>query len=595
MERSDIKKRVETLRTIMKERGITAYIIPTGDDHMCEYLADHFKEREYMSGFTGSAGTMIVTLDEAGLWTDGRYHLQASEQLKDTGIDLYKAGREGVISPEDFLRGILSKETDNGNGAVLGVPGHMISADYGIRLEKICSDTGAGLSYKDDLVDLIWENRPKRPDSRPWILDVKYAGEDAGSKINRVRDTLKDGESLVVSDLSECCWLLNIRGDDVLYTPVKLSFVILEKAGGSVYLSLPEGCEEISSYISSLGLKVLPYDDFYKDLEKPLKGVIDKKYANYKLYSLIKESGEVIFRDSDITKFKAIKNETERMWLEDCHIDDGAALTKFIYYMQHTKNKETEISAADKLEAFRRETPDLIELSFDTICGYGPHGAVIHYSATEETDMEIENRSMLLVDSGGQYMRGTTDVTRTFSMGEVTPSMKKHYTAVMQGTLRLMNAVFPEGTEGVLLDSYARSPLWDINMDYMHGTGHGIGFCLGVHEDPVRIGNKGVTGGWGFKAGAVVSDEPGVYIDNEYGIRIENQLLCIEKGEGLFGKMLGFKCLTLAPMDIKLVDFDMLTEKDLEYLKDYQNTVYEKLKDKLTEEEREWLKSQTEF
>ncbi|MBQ9827932.1 MAG: aminopeptidase P family protein [Lachnospiraceae bacterium] len=597
MEKGIIDQRIEALRKVMKDRGVLAYIIPTGDDHMCEYLCDHFMERKYMSGFTGSAGTLVVTSDKAGLWTDGRYHLQAGEQLKGTCIELFKAGRKGVATIKEYLTDAVQKAKDDGETDVkVGVPGNMISADYGISLEESLAECGAELLYRDDLVDLVWEDRPGKPESRVWVLGNEYTGEDASSKIKRVRDTLKDGETLVVCDLPETAWLFNIRADDVLYTPVKLAFTVLDKEKALVYTDLPEGNDDIRTYLSGLGAEVRPYDDFYKDIAGlPGRAVVDKLYANYKLYRLLKETGEVEFRKSDITEFKAIKNDTEAENLISCHVDDGAALTKFIYYMKHTDNVETEISAADKLEAFRRQTPDLFELSFDSICGFADHGAIIHYGATPETDVTIEKRSMLLIDSGGQYLRGTTDVTRTFAMGEVTPEMKKHYTAVMQGTLRLMNAKFPEGTPGSLLDGIVRSPVWAINCDYMHGTGHGIGFCLGVHEDPVRIPGPPTEDAWTFKAGAVVSDEPGIYIDGEYGIRIENQLLCVKCGDGLFGDMLGFRCLTMAPMDMDLVDLDMLNSDDLRMLRDYQNTVYEALKDRLNDDEREWLKSQTEF
>ena len=597
MEKGIIDQRIGELRKVMKERDIMAYIVPTGDDHMCEYLCGHFMERVFMSGFTGSAGTLVVTGDKAGLWTDGRYHLQAGDQLKGTCIELFKAGRTGVPTIGEFLEKEFSAAKDAGRTVLrAGVPGNMISADYGISLEETLSKCGAELLYKEDLVDLIWEDRPERPLSRVWVLGNEYTGEDASSKMKRVRDTLKEDETLVVSDLSETAWLLNIRADDVLYTPVKLAFTVLSKDNAVIYTDLPEGNDDIKEYLGGLGVSVKPYDDFYCDIAG-LSGraVIDKIYANYKLYRLLKEAGTAEIRKSVITEFKAIKNDTEAANLIACHVDDGAALTKFIYYMKHTDNTETELSAAAKLEELRRRTPDLFELSFESICGYADHGAIIHYEPTPETDVPVEKRSMFLVDSGGQYLRGTTDVTRTFAMGEVTPEMKKHYTAVMQGTLRLMNMKFPEGTHGSLLDGIARAPIWAINCDYMHGTGHGIGFCLGVHEDPVRIPGPASKDAWGFKAGAVVSDEPGIYLDGEYGIRIENQLLCVKEGDGMFGDMLGFRCLTMAPMDMDLVDLSMLNTDDLKMLKDYQTAVYEALKDKLDDDEREWLLSQTEF
>lgn len=586
-----INHRIQELREEMKKEGISIYFIPTQDYHLSEMVGDYFQARRYMSGFTGSNGDLIVTLDEALLWTDGRYFLQAENQLQGSFIKLKKMGQEGVETVSEYI------ETHIKEGEALGFDGKVVSANLGIRFNEIVNRHKASIKCDIDLVGRIWKNRPKMSTEKAFELGVKYAGVDRLTKIKNLEGTLteKGYDATVITSLDDIMWLYNIRGNDVECTPVTLSYTIVGKNGAVLYIN--DNClsNELKDTLAKDGVIIRDYFDIYEDI-KTLEGKVyfDLNNLNYALYNSFSTKA-ILYKGMNFTTLpKACKNPVEQENVKLAHIKDGVALVKFIYWLKKNVGKidMTELSVSSKLEEFRRLSNTFVEPSFTTICGYNAHGAIVHYSATEETDAKIDAQGLLLVDSGGQYLEGTTDVTRTIVLGKVSDQCKRDFTNVLKGYLALSKAVFKEGTRGSSLDVLARKALWENAQDFNHGTGHGVGYFLNVHEGPQSIHFGRVTA-YPFQEGMLTSDEPGMYITNEYGIRHESLLLCKKYVKNEYGQFYNFEVVTLAPFDLEGINVDMLTDEEKKTLNEYHKNVYNVLKDYLNDEEKHFLKEAT--
>ena len=585
--KNNIINNLEKLRNLMNKHQIDAYIVPTNDFHGSEYVGEYFKTRSFISGFTGSAGTFVITKEEAGLWTDGRYFLQAEDQLKNTTIDLYKQGEKDVPTIYEFLNHKLPKECK------IGFDGRLVSINFVEELNRNLKDKNITLFYQEDLIDKIWENRPSISKEKAYDLDVKYAGKSRAEKFNEIKEHLTklNADVLLLTSLDDIAWLFNLRGNDVACNPVVLSYALISKAYIKLYVNDGVLSSELISILNNDGVTILDYNDIYNDVKTLVNDVVvyQKNKVNYALSDLVK-CKKVINEINYTTILKAVKNETEIKNAYLSHIRDGVAVTKFIYWIKNNVGKIyiDEITAANKLEAFRKEQENFMGISFDTICGYKEHGAIIHYSATNESKKEIHPASFLLVDSGGQYLEGTTDITRTISLGKLSEKERLYYTLVLKGHLALSNAVFRNGTNGAALDVLARLPLYKHGLNYNHGTGHGVGSFLNVHEGPQNI-SPTPRADYPFKEGMITSNEPGIYLAGEFGIRIENLILCKKAFETDFGTFLSFDDLTLVPYDIESIDQNELTKEEKELIKNYHTKVYETLKDYLTNEEKAWL------
>ena len=599
-----IQSRLNALRKLMKERGMDAYMIPTADFHESEYVGEHFKCREYMTGFTGSAGTALVTMDEACLWVDGRYYVQAAAQLKDSTMTMMKMGQEGVPSLGAYLDDKMPE------GGCLGFDGRVVNAAEGLALEELLKERGARISYGEDLAGMIWEERPELSAEPAWVLDERYAGKSALEKIADVREAMKKAHASVhvLTSLDDIAWLLNIRGNDILYNPVVLSYALLTMDQlylfvnssvlvGKAYPYL-EDAEDISvrEYLERMGVTVMPYDGVY-DMVEELKGekvLLEKCRVNYAVYRLINGANKVIDRMNPTASMKAVKNDVEIENEKRAHIKDGVAMTKFIYWLKKNMGRipMDEISVSDYLEKLRMDQEGCIGLSFATISAYGAHGAMCHYSATPESNISLEPRGLYLIDSGGQYYEGTTDITRTIAMGPVTDEEKEHFTLVLMSMLRLGDVKFLHGCRGLSLDYAAREPLWRRGLNYEHGTGHGVSYLSSVHERPNGIRFKMVPERQDnavMEAGMITSDEPGVYIEGSHGIRTENLVLCVEDEKNEYGQFLRFEYLTYVPVDLEVIDRGIMSDRDVELLNRYHEQVYEKISPYLDEDERVWL------
>lgn len=592
-----VKEKLGLLREKMKQTDIQAYIICTQDFHGSEYVGDYFKEREYISGFTGSAGTLVITKEDAALWTDGRYFLQAESELDKSTIKLMKMFQEGVPTIEDYLFEKLSPENK------IGFDGRTVSISFSESLYKKVSQKNITFVYDIDLVDEIWNERPEISKKPVWKLDEKYAGMNAAKKILMVREKLKElkKDILVLSALDEIAWLLNLRGNDVLCNPVFLSYMLLSEEKIILYAEKSIFNKDILVYLSKLDISLKPYNEFYDDLRKINKDknvLLDFKHSNYYIKMCIPEYVHVSDEQSPITLMKSIKNKKEYLNEKKAHIKDGVAVTKFMFWLQKNigKIKITELSAAEKLEEFRSEQTGYLGASFTPIMAFAEHGAIVHYSPTKESDTVLCARSFLLSDTGGHYYEGSTDITRTFPLGELKDEEKKAYTLVLVGNLRLGSAKFPYGMTGTQLDALAREPLWKYGMDYNHGTGHGVGYILNVHEEPNGISwqMKNNRNAYAvFEEGMITSNEPGFYCEQKFGIRHENLILCIKDNETKYGKFMKFETLTMVPFDWDAIDIDYMTENDINELNKYHKEVYENISPYLDEEERKWLKEKT--
>lgn len=603
-----VRDRLDALRKLMKERGMDAYMIPTADFHESEYVGEHFKCREYMTGFTGSAGTALITMDEACLWVDGRYYVQAAAQLKDSTVTMMKMGQEGVPSLGAYLEDKMPE------GGCLGFDGRVVNAAEGLALEEMLRERGARISYGEDLAGMIWQERPELSAEPAWVLDERYVGKSALDKIADVREAMEKVHASVhvLTSLDDIAWLLNIRGNDILYNPVVLSYALVTMdqlylfVNSSVlegkaypYLEDAKGIS-VREYLERTGVTVMPYDGVYDMVEglKNEKVLLEKCRVNYAVYRLIDGSNKVIDRMNPTASMKAVKNDVEIENEKRAHIKDGVAMTKFIYWLKKNTGRipMDEISVSDYLGKLRMDQEGCIGLSFATISAYGAHGAMCHYSATPESSIPLEPRGLYLIDSGGQYYEGTTDITRTIAMGPVTDEEKEHFTLVLMSMLRLGDVKFLHGCRGLSLDYAAREPLWRRGLNYEHGTGHGVSYLSGVHERPNGIRFKMVPERQDnavMEAGMITSDEPGVYIEGSHGIRTENLVLCVEDEKNEYGQFLRFEYLTYVPIDLEVIDREIMSERDVELLNRYHEQVYEKISPYLDEDERVWLAEAT--
>lgn len=592
-----IKERLAALRAQMKARGIDVYMIPTDDFHASEYVGDYFKARRFLSGFTGSAGTLVVTLTEAGLWADGRYFIQAEKELEGSTIELYRMGQPGVPEIEHYIE---EKVPENG---CLGFDGRVVSAGLGMQLKEVLKKKNAGIYATEDLVDGIWTDRPELSKEPAFLLDEKWVGKSRTAKLSELREYMngKKADTFILTSLDDIAWLFNIRGNDVAYNPVVLSYAAVKAEECFLFIQEEAVSEAVRTELEKDGVVLKPYHSFYEYV-KLLPGtetvLLNKKRINYAILNSLDEQITVIDETNPTTLKKAVKNETELDNLRRAHLKDGVAVTKFMYWLKNNIGKQTitEITASDYLEERRKEQEGFIELSFNTISAYQANAAMMHYSATPESDAVLKEEGMLLVDSGGQYYEGTTDITRTFVLGAIPDEWKMHFTLVAKSMLNLANAKFLYGCTGANLDILARGPLWNLGIDYQCGTGHGVGYLLNVHEGPngfrwKRVPEREDQGI--LEAGMVTTDEPGVYIAGSHGIRTENELICKKAEKNEYGQFMQFETITLAPIDLDGIDTAYLNEIDKKQLNAYHAMVYEKLAPYMTEEEKVWLKEYT--
>ena len=585
---SIINERIAALRAHIVKENIQAFIIPSTDPHLSEYVAPHWQSREWISGFTGSAGTVVVTAKEAGLWTDSRYFLQADRQIEGTGIALYKEMLPETPSIPAFLSSLLQK------GDTVGIDGKMFSADEVQHLQRELRQSGIYVKSIADPMQLLWSDRPAMPLAPAFVYDTKYAGKSFTEKLSAVRKKMKaaGAESLLLSALDEIAWLLNIRGSDVHCNPVVVSYLLIERYEIHCFIQPQKVTAELASYFKANGISI----HGYKEIEDYLSNthaesiLVNPVKTNYAIYSAICPTCRIINGTSPIALLKAVRNEQEIIGIHAAMQRDGIALVRFLKWLEEAvpAGRETEISVDRKLHEFRAAQPLYMGESFDTIAGYKEHGAIVHYEATPETDVALKPEGFLLLDSGAQYLDGTTDITRTIALGNLTEEEKLDYTLILKGHIALAMAVFPEGTRGAQLDVLARMPIWQQHMNYLHGTGHGVGHFLNVHEGPqsIRMNENPIP----LQPGMITSNEPGVYKAGSHGIRTENLVLTVPAGKGMFGNYLKFETITLCPICRKGIIKELLTAEEIKWLNKYHQTVYEKLAPDLNNNEREWLK-----
>ena len=591
-----IAERLSRLRALMQQKGVGAYYVPTADFHLSEYVNPYFKSRQYLTGFTGSAGTLVVTMDEAALWVDGRYFIQAEEQLSGTPVKLMKMGEEGVPSVLEYL----SKLPE---GTVIGLDGRTVSAAMALRMEKTLSTRNITLEPDMDLVGDIWPDRPPLPNAPVYVLGVDSVGVSAADKIADIRRVLaeKDADAHVLCTLDDIAWLFNLRGGDVECNPVFLSYAIIERDAAYIFADKSKFHACVQEYLRQLNVTLLPYNDIYEFASKYDEGdaiLLSTASVNYTLYDKLYDKAIIIDEENPEQLKKAIKNPVEIENMRKAHIKDGLAVTRFMRWVKENVGKEpiSELSAAAKMDSLRLETEGNLGRSFSTISAYGPHAALPHYAPTEESNLAVEPRGFLLMDSGGQYYEGTTDITRTIAVGPLTDTEKKHFALVLRSMLRLANARFLYGCRGLNLDILARGPLWDEGLDFKHGTGHGIGYLLNVHEAPNGFRWKIVperVDSCVFEEGMITSDEPGIYIEGSHGIRTENLIVCRKGEKNEYGQFMYFETLTMAPIDLDAIDPSYLNDTEKQQLNDYHKLVYEKLSPYMDDGEREWLRKYT--
>ena len=595
MENQMIRGRLEALREAMRAEGVDYYMMPTADFHNSEYVNDYFKVREYFSGFSGSNGTLVVWQEGAGLWTDGRYFIQAERELEGTGIELFRMQEEGVPTIREFLKKNMKE------GQLLGFDGRVIPAASGKEYERELGGKGIRFAYEKDLAEGIWKDRPGFPAGTVTVLKEEIAGKSFEEKRREVMEKVeKEGaSSLLLTKLDDLMWLFNIRGCDVECNPVAICYGYLTQKETVLFIQKKALNEEVQSYLSGKGILVEEYDDVIPYLRKLPEGgkvLADQRHCSYCLFKVLSESQTVVEKKNPTELLKAVKNPVELANMEKIFLKDSVAVTNFIYWLKKNIGKQeiTEVSAADELERFRREIPEFLDLSFPTIAGYKANAAMMHYEATPENRAVLAPEGMLLVDSGGQYLGGTTDVTRTIVLGPVSDEIKLHYTAVAAGMLQLTNACWLYGCTGRNLDILARQPIWNMGLDYKCGTGHGVGYILNVHEGPQGLRWRYTEGGEALlEAGMNVTNEPGIYVEGSHGIRIENVMVAENYVKNEYGQFMRFRTLTWVPIDMEAVDEKYLTETQRMYLYSYQRQVYEKLSPYLDEEEREWLRRET--
>lgn len=592
-----INNRIQALRGQMEAEGIDIYLVPTADFHESEYVGEYFKARRFITGFTGSAGTAVITKTESGLWTDGRYFIQAANQLKGSEVQLYKMGVEGVPTVEEFVEEKLSE------GGCLGFDGRVVNTAEGRRLEAMVKAKGGRLKVDTDLIDRIWQERPPLSKEPAWLLDEKYAGESAVRKMARVRQSMEaeGADVLILTSLDDIAWLLNIRGNDATHFPIVLSYMILTQKSAQFFVNGEVLSHEISAVLKDEGVEIREYGEIYEAVKSISQGShvwMDCAKVNYRIFSSLPSETVLIDKTNPTLLMKAVKNETELENIRWAHVKDGVAFTKYMYWLKTNIGKipMTEITTADYLADRRREQENFVDLSFDTISAYEANGAMMHYSATPDSFAVLEPRGFLLVDSGAHYLEGSTDITRTMALGPITEKQREYFTLVLRSNLNLAAAKFLYGCSGLNLDILSRGPLWELGLDYRCGTGHGIGYLLNVHEAPNGFRWKHVperNDGAILEEGMVTTDEPGVYLEGEFGIRTENELICVRDEKNEYGQFMKFETVTYAPIDLDAVDPEAMTKREKELLNGYHRMVYEKISPYLEPEEKEWLKKYT--
>lgn len=587
-----IINRISLLREAMKKQGVSACIIPGTDPHASEYIADYWKEREWISGFDGSAGTVVITLKGAGLWTDSRYFLHASEQLEGTGIELMKQGLPETPEIIPWLSSVLKSDEK------VAVNAQMFSVNVYASMKAELKMSNLEL-VSIDLPGLVWIDRPSIPLNPFYVFDTKYSGKSATEKLTLLRAEMKKSfaDVFVISALDDIAWLFNIRGKDVDYNPVVIAYALIEKEKATLFISPEKLTYDTTAYLQSQQIEVSAYTEIYETLKQlsPSKAVlVDGGKLNQALFESIPSGCAIRNSMSPVFKLKSVKNEVEMNGVRMAMIKDGVALTRFFIWLEENlkSGNLSEISISDKLRWFRSEGENFVGESFGTIAGYAAHGAIVHYHALPETEFKLKPENILLLDSGGQYLDGTTDITRTVALGTPTAQQKIDNTLVLKGHIALATAIFPVGTRGSQLDILARKAMWDLGLNYGHGTGHGVGHFLCVHEGPqsIRMDENPTV----LQPGMMLSNEPGMYRTNEYGIRIENLVQVIPAQKTEFGQFLQFETLTLFPIDQHLIDFDLLSNKEIEWLNSYHQRVYDTISPKLNEYEREWLNTKCE-
>lgn len=591
-----VNERLGKIRELMRERGVDAYVVPTSDFHESEYVGRHFACREYMTGFTGSAGTAVITADEAGLWTDGRYFVQAAKELEGSMVELRRMGQEGVPTILEYLA-----ETVPAHGTV-GFDGRVINEQLGERIEECLADKEVSVVYQEDLVGMIWQDRPA-PSAEPiWVLEEEYSGKSAAQKLKELRKTMEQEKATVhiLTSVDDIAWLLNIRGNDVPCNPVVLSYMIITGEKALLFVQEEALCASTVSYLEGLGVTVRAYDEVYEAVKtfRNETVMIEKSRVNYALCHNLDSSCRLMDRMNPTALAKSVKNETEMENIRKAHIKDGVAVTRYLYWLKHNIGKipMDEISVAEKLEEFRREQEGYLGPSFHTISAYGPNAAMCHYSPSEENKAALEPKGFYLVDSGGQYYQGTTDITRTVALGDLTEEEKEHFTLVAVSMLHLGDVKFLHGCTGMNLDYVAREVFWKRGLNFDHGTGHGVGYLLNVHERPNGIRWKVVPERQDsgiLEEGMLTSDEPGIYLEGKYGIRTENLVLCRKAEKNSYGQFMEFEFVTFVPIDLDAIDKKYMEQRDVELLNAYHREVYEKISPYLSKEEAEWLKEYT--
>ena len=588
-------KRITALRAIMKREGIDYYYIPTADFHESEYVVEYFKARKFITGFTGSAGVAVIGQEEAWLWTDGRYFIQAANQIEGSGFGLMKMGQEGVPTVMQYLGEKLQE------GQCIGFDARVVNTNDAKEFAKIAAKKHGSLKIDKDLLDEVWTDRPALVHQPADVLKDEFNGESTASKLARVREQMEKEEAQyhIISTLDDIAWILNVRGNDIPHVPVVLSFLVIGKEDAMWFVEVNALSDAVKEMAAECGITIRPYEDVYAyaaTIPENSTVLLDKRKVNYRITNALSETVHIVSKANPSQLMKAIKNEIELENTRKAHLLDGIAVTKFMYWLKKNVGKipMDEVSVSDYLQSLREQMEGYRDISFDTIAGYNANAAMMHYKAEPDTAAKLEPQGMLLVDSGGHYDTGTTDITRTFVLGPISDIQKKHFTMVVKSNLNLANVKFLYGCNGISLDVICREPIWKENLDYQCGTGHGVGYLLNVHEGPNSFRWQYRPGFDNpFEAGMITTDEPGIYLQDQYGIRTENELICFKGEKNQYGQFMGFENITYVPIDLDGIDKQYLNAEDVKQLNDYHKMVYEKISPYMTPEENEWLKEYT--
>ena len=588
-------KRITALRAIMKREGIDYYYIPTADFHESEYVVEYFKARKFITGFTGSAGVAVIGQEEAWLWTDGRYFIQAANQIEGSGFGLMKMGHEGVPTVMQYLGEKLQE------GQCIGFDARVVNTNDAKEFAKIAAKKHGSLKTDKDLLDEVWTDRPALVHQPADVLKDEFNGESTASKLARVREQMEKEEAQyhIISTLDDIAWILNVRGNDIPHVPVVLSFLVIGKEDAMWFVEENALSDAVKEMAAECGITIRPYEDVYAyaaTIPENSTVLLDKRKVNYRITNALSETVHIVSKANPSQLMKSIKNEIELENTRKAHLLDGIAVTKFMYWLKKNVGKipMDEVSVSDYLQSLREQMEGYRDISFDTIAGYNANAAMMHYKAEPDTAAKLEPQGMLLVDSGGHYDTGTTDITRTFVLGPISDIQKKHFTMVVKSNLNLANVKFLYGCNGISLDVICREPIWKENLDYQCGTGHGVGYLLNVHEGPNSFRWQYRPGFDNpFEAGMITTDEPGIYLQDQYGIRTENELICVKGEKNQYGQFMGFENITYVPIDLDGIDKQYLNAEDVKQLNDYHKMVYEKISPYMTPEENEWLKEYT--